>query len=160
MRTPPPVVILRHPKERISKCSLEPLRGKEGFTFLTAREGFTFDAGGHTLLGFEGPLLSPADAERPLLVLDATWRLLPRLERCLRGEPLRRSLPRGLRTAYPRVSKITADPSGGLASVEALYAAFRFMGFDGEGILDGYRWAREFLERNREILGAPPRPAP
>ena len=154
MKAHPSVVIIRHPKERLSKCSLEPLKGKEGFTFFTVREGFTFQADGHTLLGFDGPLLSPADASRPLLVLDATWRLLPGLERCLRGEPLRRSLPRGLRTAYPRVSKLAPDPAGGLASVEALYAAFRCMGFSGKGLLEGYRWAREFLEINKGILGA------
>ncbi len=146
------VVILRHPKERLSKCSLEPLRGKEGFTFFTAGEGFVFQAEGHTLLGFEGPPLTPADASRPLLILDATWRLLPKLEACLRGEPVRRSLPKGLRTAYPRVSKLSPDPPGGLASVEALYVAFRCMGFSGEGLLDRYRWAGEFLERNQEIL--------
>ncbi len=147
------VTVIRHPKERLTKCSLEPLRGKEGFTFLTAQEGFTFDATGHTLLGFEGPPLTPADASRPLLVLDATWRLLPRLEACLRGTPVRRSLPPGLRTAYPRVSKLSPDPPGGLASVEALYAAFRSMGFSGEGLLDGYRWAPEFLALNEGILG-------
>jgi len=155
LKPPPPVVIVRHPKERLSKCSLEPLRGKEGFTFLTAGEGFTFDATGHTLLGFDGPVLGPADAERPLLILDATWRLLPRLERCLRGDPVRRSLPKGLRTAYPRVSKLSPDPQGGLASVEALFAAFRCMGFPGEGLLDHYRWASTFLELNEEILPGP-----
>ncbi len=156
MKPPLQVVILRHPKERLSKCSLEPLRGKEGFTFLTAKEGFTFQAAGYTLLGFEGPLLTPADACRPLLILDATWRLLPKLEACLRGEPLRRSLPRGLRTAYPRVSKISPDPPGGLASVEALYAAFRCMGLPGKGLLDHFRWAREFLDLNKAILGPGP----
>lgn len=140
-----PVIIIRHPKERLSKCSLEPLRGREDVEFIKAKEGFKFDAGGHILLALEAPPLSSADAGKPLLLLDSTWRRLPQLESCLEGEPLRRSLPLGIKTAYPRVSKTFTDPPGGLASVEALYVAKRIFGEEDATLLDHYRWKEEFL---------------
>ncbi len=141
-----PVIIIRHPKERLSKCTLEPLRERPDLTFYRAKKGFKFDAGGHILLAMDAPPLSPADAGRPLLFLDGTWRRLPQLEACLEGEPLRRSLPAGIRTAYPRVSKIFTDPEGGLASVEALYVAKKILGDDDPAILSEYRWKEKFLK--------------
>lgn len=140
-----PVIIIRHPKERLSKCSLEPLRGREDVEFIKANPGFRFDATGYILLTLDAPLLSPADAGKPLLLLDSTWRRLPQLESCLEGEPLRRSLPEGIKTAYPRVSKTFTDPPGGLASVEALYVAKRIFGEEDATLLDHYRWKEEFL---------------
>lgn len=143
---PPPTVILRHPKERLSKCSVEPLRGtRPEITFHTAGPGFTFEATAHTLLAVEAPELSPEDGGRPLLLLDSTWRLLPKLEARLTGEPMRRSLPKAIRTAYPRVSKLAPDPAGGLATVEALYAAWRLLGCDDPSLLDDYPWRAAFL---------------
>lgn len=41
-----------------------------------------------------------------------------------------------------------ADPSAGLATVEALYAALRLMGKADVSILLGYHFARKFLEQN------------
>lgn len=139
------VVVVRHPRERRSKCSLQPLVGHPSIAFHKAKEGFRFDASGYTLLSVEAPLLSRADAGRPLLLLDSTWRLLPALEQCLEGDPQRRSLP-SVRTAYPRISKLSDDPDAGLASVEALYLACRILGFDTTGLLDAYYWREAFLE--------------
>ena len=114
-------------------------------TFLMWREGLRFDASGYTLLSVGAPELSPADARRPLLILDSTWRLLPTLEGCLTGEPVRRSIPTGVVTAYPRVSKDGSDPTGGLASVEALYVARKMLGDDDETLLSDYHWGQAFL---------------
>lgn len=138
-------VILRHPREKLSKCTLEPLRGRPGLQFHRARPGFAFDAAGMVLLSVDAPPLTPADSGRPLLLLDSTWRLLPRLEACVRGEPSRRSLPGPVPTAYPRCSKVGDDPEGGLASVEALYLALRLTGFDDPSLLEHYRWRDAFL---------------
>ena len=138
-------VVIRHPKERKSKCSLQPLVGRPDIRFLTAREGFVFDATGHILLALDAPVLSTEDAALPLLLLDSTWRLLPSLLRCLSGQPLRRALPPGLKTAYPRTSKLSPDPARGLASVEAFYAARRLQGRTLDGLLDHYRWKAPFL---------------
>ncbi|MEM7206081.1 MAG: hypothetical protein AAF628_37850 [Planctomycetota bacterium] len=144
--TPTPVTVIRHPKERIAKCSLRFLHDRPEFTFLKARPGFTFDATGYLLLAVDAPVLTAADAGVPLLLLDSTWRYLPQLKAALRGEPAaRRALPPGIRTAYPRTSRLVPDPEHGLASVEALYAAKRLLGEDDPSLLDGYHWRDEFL---------------
>lgn len=141
--------IIRHPKERRSKCSLTPLEGRPDIEFFRARPGWSFDASGHTVLGLDAPVLSEADAGRPLLLLDSTWRLLPQVEACLAGVGVRRSLP-AVPTAYPRVSKVVEDPLGGLASVEALYFARLLLGQRDDSLLESYYWREVFLEGLRE----------
>ena len=138
-------VVIRHPKARISKCSLRFLHDRPEITFLRGGRGFRFDATGFTLLAVDAPPLSPADADRPLLLLDSTWRWLPQLIGCLDGEPVARSIPGDVLTAYPRQSRVYEDPAAGLASVEALYLARRLLGDDDESLLDGYHWKAEFL---------------
>ena len=141
-----PTTVIRHPKERISKCSLRFLHDRPEMTFLRGKPGLEFDATGFLLLAVDAPPLSLEDAGRPLLLLDSTWRWLTQLEACVVGEPIRRSIPGGLRTAYPRVSKVFDDPAGGLASIEALYVARKLLGDDDAGLLDGYHWKDEFLQ--------------
>ncbi len=147
------VVVLRHPKERISKCSLRFFHERPDFRFFKAKPGFRFDATGYVLLGLNAPVLSRADAGRPLLLLDSTWRLLPQLEACVTGSPERRSLPAGVQTAYPRVSKIAEDPAAGLASVEALYLALRIMGREDATLLEQYHWREAFLTGLASVPG-------
>ena len=142
-----PVTVIRHAKERISKCSLAHLHTRPGIRFFKARGGFAFDATGYILLTVDAPLLSDADRGHPLLVLDATWLLLPKLEHCLTGKPIRRSLPCEIETAYPRASKLIKDPEAGLASVEAVYVARRILGDNDRSVLDGYRWGDAFLRQ-------------
>ena len=145
-----PISVIRHPKERRSKCSLTPLEGRPDLEFYRARPGWTFDVSGFTILGLDAPVLSEADAGRPLLLLDSTWRLLPQIEACLVGEGVRRTLP-VVATAYPRVSKIAEDPMGGLASVEALYLAKLMLGERDDALLAGYYWRAEFLKNLKEL---------
>jgi len=137
--------VIRHPKERIAKCSLRFLHERPEMTFLRANRGFTFDATGFTVLAVDAPPLSPADSGRPLLLLDSTWRYLPELSACLLGEGTPRSIPAGVHTAYPRVSKVFDDPAAGLASIEALYVARKLLGDDDPSLLDGYHWKDAFL---------------
>jgi len=143
--SPVEVTVIRHPKERLSKCSLRPLHGRPEITFLKATQGFRFDATGYLVLTVGAPVLSPADAGHPLLLLDSTWRYLPRLVACLDGQPIQRGLPAGIVTAYPRESALFEDPVEGLASVEALYVAKRLLGHDDPSLLDGYHWKEQFL---------------
>jgi pre-rRNA-processing protein TSR3 len=140
-------VVIRHPKEKKSKCSLQPLVEREDIIFHEARSGFKFDATGYILLQIDAPVLSEADARLPLLLLDSTWRLLPQLEAILTGIPTPRSLPPWLKTAYPRVSKISQDPARGLASIEALYTARLLAGRPVDGLLDHYYWKDSFLQQ-------------
>lgn len=140
------VTVIRHARERLSKCSLEALRGRSEIRFIRASGGLSFDCTGYLLLAVGAPELTVEDRGHPILLLDSTWRLLPELERCLVGAPIRRSLPGGVKTAYPRVSKVFSDPLQGLASVEALYLAKRILGEDDPSLLDGYYWKDAFLE--------------
>lgn len=143
-----PISVIRHPKERRSKCSLTPLEGRADINFFRAGSNWSFDMTGFTVLSLGAPELSIADAGRPLLLLDSTWRLLPQIEVCLHGEGVRRTLP-AVQTAYPRVSKISDNPLGGLASVEALYLAKLMLGERDDTLLADYYWRALFLEHLR-----------
>lgn len=143
--TPVPTTVIRHAKERIAKCSLRFLHDRPEMTFLRARPGFTFDGSGFLLLEVDAPPLSAADAGRPLLLLDSTWRWLPQLRACVRGQVVPRSIPGNVATAYPRTSKVFDDPDGGLASIEALYLARRLLGDRDDSLLEGYHWREQFL---------------
>lgn len=145
--TPVPTTVIRHHKERIAKCSLRFLHDRPEMTFLRERPGFTFDATGFLLLAVDAPPLSTADAGKPLLLLDSTWRWLPRLRACVTGAPIPRSIPAGIATAYPRTSKVFDDPAGGLASIEALFLARAMLGDRDPALLAGYHWRDDFLAR-------------
>ena len=144
----PPTIIVVHPKEKRSKCSVEPLRSRDGFIFWKWPKRGSESLDGYVRLGIGGPELSPADADRGLLVLDATWKLAAKMEPDFADVPVR-GLPAHWKTAYPRVSKLTEDPSDGLATVEAIYAAYIAMNRDTTGLLDEYRWRDDFLKINQ-----------
>lgn len=146
----PFATILVHYKERRSKCTLEPLRSHPGLAFIDFEPEARVSAEGHVVLAVDAPVITPADAGRPLMLLDATWRLLPALQRSLQGDFVARSLPANLRTAYPRRSKLEPDPEAGLASVEALHAALALLGHRDDTLLDAYRWRDRFLRLCRE----------
>ena len=54
------------------------------------------------------------------------------------------------------MSKRGTDPDNGLASVEALFAAYRILGRPTDGFLDHYHWAAEFLHLNGAVLADSP----
>jgi pre-rRNA-processing protein TSR3 len=143
----PPTIIVVHPREKRSKCTVEPLRGRDGFVFWTFPDSGPESLDGYVRLGMEGPVLSAEDAERGLLVLDGTWRLAFRMDKFFQKLPPR-SLP-PTQTAYPRLSHIVPDPAGGLATIEAIYTAYFRLGRSLDGLLDRYHWATEFLARNQ-----------
>ncbi len=142
----PKTIIVVHPKERRSKCSVEPLRGRDDIAFFTYPEDVMLPSENYVRLGMGGPVLSEADAGSGLFVLDATWRLAEKMERRYNDLPVRTLPP--IITAYPRVSKLNHDPKGGLATVEAVYAALRIMNRSTEDLLDSYHWKQQFLELN------------
>jgi pre-rRNA-processing protein TSR3 len=147
-----PTIIIVHPKERRAKCTVAPLRGDPRFLFY--KHPRRPDAlAGYVRLGINGPPLSVADASSGLLLLDGTWRWAERMEANVAEVPVR-SLPRFV-TAYPRTSRVFDDPDGGLATVEALYAALTILQRDTTGLLAHYPFAADFLARNRELLPDP-----
>ena len=141
------VLIFRDPRESAKKCSLTPLRGVPGVRFVDFKPGRRVDGARRILLHPEGELLEPTDEAEGLLLIDCSWRRVERMLDAVDGDPVVRRLPK-LETAYPRKSRLFEDPEQGLASIEALYAAFALLGSPHPQLLEGYRWAAEFLERN------------
>ena len=137
-------VIIRHIKENFKKCSLTPLESRSQFLFLTSNHTI-YDGTNHILLTVDAPVLKAED-KGPLLLLDATWKLLPEVAACVIGKPIYRSLPKDIITAYPRRSADGSDPNGGLASIEALFIAKLIMGERDESLLDQYYWKELFLK--------------
>jgi pre-rRNA-processing protein TSR3 len=142
----PPTVIVRHTHENPRKCSILPLRNRSDVVLLNYPLRERPSLAGYIRLAAEGPELSTDDAGSGLLLLDASWRWANKMTRDFSDVPSR-SL-RGWNTAYPRVSRLGTDPANGLASVEALFAAYHILGRPTEGLLDQYWWAEEFLRTN------------
>lgn len=145
---------MRLRKEKAHKCSLTPLRQRRdrNWRWVRCDPGESIEVGEVTLLHPDGEALSAADAARPLLLVDASWRDLAGVLRGLRGTLHPRRLPAGLRTAYPRRSATFDDPAEGLASIEALHAALAVLGARDDGLLEGYRWAAQWLAANGVLL--------
>jgi len=141
-----PTIIVVHPRERRSKCSVEPLRGRDDFLFVTFPDDVPVSLDNYVRLGLGGDELRPEDADHGLLVLDGTWKLAKRMEPFYEHVPVR-TLPE-IQTAYPRVSKTFQDPAAGLATVEAVYSALKIMRRPLDGLLDSYHWKAEFLAGN------------
>lgn len=146
----PPTVVLRHRRENLKKCSLRGLEGREDFIFYTYPKERIPTLSGYVMLALDAPLLSAADGDCGIFLLDATWRYADVMGNHVEGiEALTaRSLPSHYRTAYPRRQDDCPDPSKGLASVEAIYIAYRILGRSTEGLLDNYHWRDSFLEIN------------
>ncbi|MFO0863891.1 MAG: hypothetical protein U0744_04400 [Gemmataceae bacterium] len=146
----PPTIVVRSPKENPKKCSILPLKGREDMLFFNYPFTRTFDWSTYVRLAPDALPLSPGDAQKGLLLIDGSWRWAATMnDDFLAAEP--RSL-QGYTTAYPRVSKLGTDPLEGLATIEALFLAYRILGRSTEGLLDHYRWADEFLRKNNLSL--------
>ncbi|MFK7960446.1 MAG: hypothetical protein AB8G96_07960 [Phycisphaerales bacterium] len=150
-----PTLVYIHPKENLQKCSVWPVRALPCLDVQRwSPETSSLDLPGEgpwIRLGLGGPPLSVADVDRRLLVLDATWRYAAAMEAGFADIPIR-TLPAELITAFPRRSKLYTDPDGGLATIEAIDAAHRITGRPTAGLLDGYRWAKEWRELNADRL--------
>jgi pre-rRNA-processing protein TSR3 len=147
---PSALIVVRRGENR-AKCTIQPLRGTPGLDFLAYPLAATPTLSRHLLLAPGAPPLTAADAGRPLLLLDANWRHAPAMRRAI-GPVEARAIPPGWRTAYPRRSKTHADPADGLATVEALFAAFCVLGCRDDSLLRYYPWRTAFLDLNRSVL--------
>ena len=145
-------IILRHRRENLKKCSLRGLEGRPDMQFLTYPRDSLPSLEGYILLDMDAPVLTKTDAGHGLFLLDATWRYAERMCNFIGKAPglIARRLPDEVRTAYPRRQEDCLDPERGLASIEALYTAYRILGRPCEGLLDDYYWRKEFLEKNKQ----------
>lgn len=122
----------------------------EGVRFVSYRPELELEGEGRILLEPDAPVLEVGEAPRGILLLDSSWRRLPKLRARVRGAVVPRSLP-PLLTAYPRKSRTFPDPAAGLASIEALYAACCLVGRRDPELLEGYLFANGFLEANPQL---------
>jgi pre-rRNA-processing protein TSR3 len=146
----PPTIVVRHPREAPAKCSILPLRGRADIVLLQHPVAERPNLTGYIRLAAEGPELAATDSPCGLLLLDASWRWAEAMNRGFLDVPSR-SL-HGFQTAYPRRSKLFQDPDNGLASVEALFLAYRILGRPTDGLLDYYRWRETFLQLNGLVV--------
>ena len=148
-------LIWRHRRENLKKCSLRGLEKLPYLTFYTYPIQALPPLDNVIVLKVGAPLLTPADRGKQLLLVDGTWRLAELMQRQLSSlvsSLEARSLPPGLRTAYPRRQTECPDPEAGLASIEALYVAHLILGMPTEHLLDAYPWREAFLQKNHQVL--------
>ena len=151
MQCDPSAIIIRHRKENLKKCSLRSLESREDLLFLTYPFNLLPPLENFVMLVMEGaPLLSLEDQDKGILLLDSTWRYLPRMVDAVEkmATPEKRCLPGHYLTAYPRDQKSCVDPRRGLASVEALYISYKLIGKNTDGLLDHYYWRDQFIKLN------------
>jgi pre-rRNA-processing protein TSR3 len=152
MQTYPKTLIVRHRRENVKKCSLRGLEKRSDFQMIA----YPFRQvppinGSYVLLVMDGaPELSSADQDKGILLLDSTWRNLPKILRAVeRVVPCeKRVLPGNFATAYPRRQEDCQDPQRGLASIEALFIAYQVLERSTTGLLDHYFWKEAFLRAN------------
>lgn len=143
-------VVYRHQKENLKKCSLRGLESRDDFMFFTYPKQCLPDVKGYILLALNAPQLTENDADKGLLIIDGTWRYAEKMLASIpdQNQLILRSLPSHFRTAYPRRQEDCSDPDRGLASIEAVYAAYRILGRPVDGLLDFYHWRDQFLHLN------------
>lgn len=148
-----PTLVLRHRKENLKKCSLRGLESRKDFHFFTYPRDCLPDLRNYILLAINAPPLTANDQKMGLLLIDGTWRYAEvMLRQTIKSSPIPivcRSIPPIYRTAYPRRQNDCPNPELGLASVEALFAAYHILGWDTQGLLDHYYWKSQFLELNK-----------
>lgn len=149
MQSFPSTVVWRHKKENLKKCSLRGLESREDFKFYTY-PGSLPDITGYIVLDLEAPPLTIADADKGLLIVDATWRYAGKMMNVINSMEglIHRSIPGHYKTAYPRYQNDCPDPDRGLASLEAIYVAYKMLGRDTSGLLDDYYWKEQFFQIN------------
>jgi|SRR3989339_33375 len=146
----PVTVIYRHKKENLKKCSLRGLEPRSDLAFYTYPKDTIPPLSSYILLTLDAPPLTQEDANYGIFLIDGTWKHAETMYNQLSKPHLfiTRSLPSHLKTAYPRRQEDCVDPERGLASVEALFAAYYILGRKTEGLLDFYYWKEAFLQKN------------
>ncbi len=150
----PKTIILRHRRENLRKCSLRGLESRQDMQFYTYPKDTLPSLENTILLTLDAPEITKEDSSFSLFLIDGTWKYSTVMYNQLPKPPLfqKRSLPKELRTAYPRKQDDCVDPERGLASIEALFAAYFLLGWNTEGILDLYHWKDLFLEKNNQFF--------
>lgn len=152
-------IIIDH-SETANKCTIVPLKYRTDFKIMTLPAG-TEKIGplsASYLLHPDGrdfrTLIPSSQSDVNLSAIDSIWRRVPiLLQRIKAPLPELVRLPREAVTAYPRKSRIPAeDPTGGLATIEALFLGAALLGRWDLSLLSEYAFAQEFLKLNSAWL--------
>lgn len=153
-------IIIDH-GETANKCTITPLRDRSDFRFFPVfGENPLGPLSAPILLHPDGQCLTRFDRTTPIPALasiDCVWRRLPKILSRLswvNTPAVLAKIPDGFVTAYPRVGKPSTEPSGGLATVEAIFLAAALLGNWDVSLLSRYYFARVFVERNADRLTA------
>jgi len=142
--------------ETPNKCTIAPLAHRPDFRLFPVKGG-----------GVLGPLISPVLLHHQgrcltelrntlgpisgIATVDCVWRRLDDLIGRIKGElPILARIPDGFVTAYPRRSVNNTDPTGGLATIEAIFVAAALLGNWDVSLLSEYYFGRRFVELNSD----------
>jgi len=136
--------------ETTNKCTILPLAYRTDFAITRYRGPGIHRLTAPLLLHPDGqPLDKMNPAAAGIAAIDCIWRRLqPIVNGLVETSPVLVRIPDGFVTAYPRRSKVSEDPAGGLATIEALFIAAAFCGVWDETLLAEYWFGRAFLDLN------------
>jgi pre-rRNA-processing protein TSR3 len=142
--------------ETPNKCTIAPLSYRRDFKLIRVKgEGLLGPLSSAVLLHHQGECLTqlrqtlgPVEG---IASIDCIWRRLGTLlRRVHRPMPVLARIPEGFETAYPRTSKLKLDPTGGLATIEAIFTARALLGHWDVTLLSEYYFGRRFVELNAQ----------
>lgn len=140
--------------ETSNKCTILPLKYRSDFHIHQVPSSFSPQA--EILLHPKGLALNTFVESKPRIervaAVDCIWRRLEPILQEIQAPHIQVSIPDGFVSAYPRVSKKDHDPSGGLATIEALFIAAAFLGHWDLTLLREYFFAEKFLEMNQAVF--------
>jgi ribosome biogenesis protein Tsr3 len=140
--------------ETANKCTIAPLASRPDFRLLSAKGAEPIGPlKSSVLLHPQGECLTKIRSCRENLgiaAIDCVWRRVdPILSRIAAPVPVLGRIPDGFQTAYLRKSYYGYDPDGGLATIEAIFAARALLGHWQPDLLSKYPFGRRFVELNQ-----------
>jgi pre-rRNA-processing protein TSR3 len=140
--------------ETSNKCTIAPLADRIDFSLFRVKGNNRLGPlRSPILLHHEGQCLTQireTETVTGIASVDCVWRRLDILIRRIEGPlPVLARIPEGFETAYPRHNKNNDDPSGGLATIEAIFVASAILGNWDVSLLCQYYFGRKFVEINK-----------
>lgn len=148
--------------ERLNKCTVAPLSGRKDFKMIRTNGTDLFGPlEADILLHHLGTPWSLFNSHSEntqipfgvncIATIDCVWRRLDRIFHRIHGRrPTLVQLPLGIKTAYPRRSRLNTDPASGLATIEALFTASALLGRLDLSLFSHYHFGKTFLQINLE----------
>lgn len=140
--------------ETSNKCTILPVWYRDDLSIRKFRRGRTIPGlKADILLHPDGVSLAELASANihveSLATIDCIWRRLDPIMGWLE-KPLPQlvKIPDGFVTAYPRLSRLGNDPSGGLATIEAVFIAAAFVGNWDTSLLAEYYFGERFIQMN------------